>query len=151
MSKAALLSPAMRRRSNHLGGVGLLFDLLADEPLQEDLGREVFFLGGKGVDGMDGGCHLLLVLQGLAEDIHRRPKLCGRRLDCVQLHLTAALQDMVEEAQRVAPLLFTLEAHPMGKAPQIRRLEMGRHGEIELGSVEFFGNLAVDGFLYGLA
>ena len=66
---------------------------------------------------MDGGCHLLLVLQGLAEDIHRRPKLRRRRLDGAQLHLTAVLQDMVEEAQRMASLFLTPAGASNGQSP----------------------------------
>ena len=78
----------------------------------------------------------------------RRAEFAGRLFDGAKLDAAAAVEDEVEQLEGVSAFLVALDAHPMGEAFQVERLEVGGHGQVELGGVELFCDLAIEGILH---
>ena len=64
------------------------------------------------------------------EHRERRLELDRRLGDRQHLHLSAAIEHMVEDLHGVDMLLAGLRAHPGGESGQVLVLEVGRHREV---------------------
>ena len=128
---------------DYLGEALLFFDLLVDEPLQEDVGRVVAFLQGQLVQTVYTGRDLLLVFE--RHPHHRRYglELQGWLPDGLEHDAAPSVGDEVEQLQGVREFLAVLELQPVREAAQAARVAEGGHGKVQMGGVE----LAVDLFV----
>jgi len=112
----------------------------------------VILLGNRQVDQIvDQAGDLLLVRQRVLEDSQRRRPLGGHGSDRLQQHAPSPLDNEVEELHGVAQFFVGLQAHPVGKARQILVLEVGRHGQIDIGRMQLGVDLLVHRTLHFLA
>ena len=79
----------------------------------------------------------------------RRPRGLGR-VDGGQHHRAAALEHVVEELHRVSVLLLGLSTHPAAMPAQVEGLEVGRHGQVQVGRVVLLADLLVESLLHGV-
>src|SRR5918997_5852712 len=76
---------------DNVGGRLLLLDLFGDEPVEEDLRREVVLPHRELVQVVDAGGYLLLVLEGLLEGVEGGAEGVRWRLDGLKLDALAAI------------------------------------------------------------
>ena len=93
---------------------------------------------------VDEAGHMLFVGQGGFEGGERAFPLRFGTFDGRKLDSPAPLRHEVEEFHGVEGLFLVLDTHPVGESWQIDRVEVGGHGEVEVGGVVFRIDLVIE-------
>ena len=129
---------------DHVAGVGLLFTLLLDKPVEELHGAEVFHFVGGIVDGVDAFGDILFVFQSGLQQVHVGLEDFVGLGDGVEGHFAVVVLHVLVEKHGVVALFLCLDHVPVGEAVEAALLEIVVHVEVQISGVELFIDLLVE-------